>query len=129
MSAAAEPALVRRNDTMTSFYLWIEPWAEEFEVRPGVELCVYRGGDTSRPLDLEEGPGLLTLFAPGGSKLEVRLDGDLQRSIAGRVPALDTGTLSTREFVGVVFAGAPAAPPASDPLPKPAGWLAKIFRR
>ncbi len=129
MTALPVPAVVRRNDGSKSFFLWIEPWAEEFEVRPGCEVQVYRLGDTSAPLDLEESADLLTIFAPGGSKLEVRLDGDLQKSIAGRVPALDTGTLSTRKFVGVVFGDVPETPPAPVAAAGAKSWLGKLLKR
>jgi len=129
VTSAPAPDLVRRNDGRASFFLWIEPWAEEFEVRPGVEVQVFRLGDSSAPLDLEESTDLLTIFAPGGSKLEVRLDGDLQNSIAARVPALDTGQMSTRDFVGVVFGDVPVAPPVSAVPAKKTSWLGRLIKR
>ena len=120
--------MVRRNDGPTSFFLWIEPWAEEFEVRPGSQVEVFRLGDVSVPLDLQESADLLTIFAPGGSRLEIRLDGKLQKSIAGRVSALDTGQMTTRDFVGMVFGDAPDAAPSAA-AEKKKSWLGKLLKR
>jgi hypothetical protein len=62
------------NKTTETLQVIIEPWAEEFTLRPGSVLSVAILHDQLGLLETEMGPGYLTMWLWKGCRAEVSLD-------------------------------------------------------
>ncbi|MCW6533617.1 hypothetical protein [Sphingomonas lycopersici] len=87
--------------------LWLEPWADEFNVpaRSTVTLKGSGGSGEYLPGEVEWGPEYLIIWASAGT-VEVFIDGVLQESGSAIIPAPDG---LTKELLSFMFAGEPAA--------------------
>lgn len=87
--------------------LWLEPWADEFEI-PARSTVILNpaGGPEGSPLgQLEWSVDHLVLWA-SAQTVAVSIDGVLQRSGSALIPIPDG---LTKEMLGIVFADQPAA--------------------
>jgi RimJ/RimL family protein N-acetyltransferase len=98
--------------------LWLEPWAEEFEVREGSAVEILLCGPPSRNEDVsfEWTKDHLSLLAPSDCTVRVSVDGREQVSASSQIPVPATGGLGTRGFVHTVFDTFPQAQPSGRPL-------------
>ncbi|WP_447727669.1 hypothetical protein [Sphingomonas koreensis] len=70
-----------------------------------------------------------TIYASGGTRLRVVIDGVEQDSGSAEIEAPDFGPLSPRGFVDLVFGDFPEARPSGQPAPQKPGWIARLFGR
>ena len=108
-----------QNRREMNLKLWVEPWAEEHVVPPGSEIELILSGAFEQPVDapFEVTDEYLAFFAPGGSCLQVRIDGVEQECVSAELAVPDTEGIGTRGFVHLAFDGFPAARPSGMPLP------------
>lgn len=104
------------NRAVQPLQLWLEPWAEEFQVPAGSRADLVLRGAFSRPADapFEWSGEHLAFFAPGRSNLTILLDGQERYSSVFEVP--DAGPLGTHGFVHLVFGGHSEARPGGVPF-------------
>lgn len=88
--------------------VWLEPWAEEFEVPAGSTIALRAAGDANDALleETEWTPDHLVLWASAPGTVKVFIDEAHQES-ASEVIEIPDGL--TRQMLNVVFAGQPAA--------------------
>jgi RimJ/RimL family protein N-acetyltransferase len=105
------------NRSSQPLLFWLEPWADEFTVPPGGQLELVLTGSFERPAEapFEWTDEHLVFFAPGGSLVEVRLDGVPQDSGSSEMQVPNSGSLGTRGFVHAVFDNYPEARVAGAP--------------
>lgn len=113
--------------------IWLEPWAEEFEVpvRSTLTVTVINDKRTTHSVEVDEGDEHIVLWADGGDKAEVSIDGVVQDSASAVMPFPETPGLSARSFLNVVFEHAPEARLGgrSPDVPEPVSLLRKLTRR
>lgn len=99
------------NRGPTPLPLWLEPWAEEVTVPVGSRADLLLTGAFRRPADapFERAGEGFAFFAPGGSSLKVLIDGDQRYESYAVVPF--SRSLTTHDFVHLVFDGSPDARP------------------
>jgi hypothetical protein len=93
--------------------IWLEPWAEEFEVPPGstADLHFIGGLPGGHPVEnVSEAEGIV-FWASAGQTVRVSIDGILQESGSTSVPVPEADHLSTRQFLDIVLGAEPAARP------------------
>lgn len=121
------------NAGESSVFIWLEPWAEEFELTHRSELLVRIEGDAQRTQiapDIEPTDTGFTIYATGGTRLRVSVDGVEQDSVSVELEAPDAGPLSTRGFVDLVFGDVPEARPGGQAAPTRRGnWIARLLGR
>ena len=127
-----KPAFARKNDGLSPLRLWVEPWAEEFQIAPKSTVEIFMRGSPVGPLDVEESTEQITIYAPAGATLSIKVDGSQIRSLD--IPVPDAGPLGTKGFVNLVFGDSPEARPggATYHAPTVSGWrsrLKKLFQR
>jgi RimJ/RimL family protein N-acetyltransferase len=105
------------NSRSTDLLLWLEPWCEEFRVPAGRRLDLVLEGRFARPLDapFELNETHLAFFAPGGSRVRVLIDGELQPSGSSQAAVPSTGKIGTRALTGVLFSDYPEGRLAGAP--------------
>jgi len=124
----------RQNCSKQHLYVWLEPWAEEYLVPPNslIEIAVNRALD--RALEIDETAEQITIYAPGGSTVVVRIDGTVvnENHASFDLAVPHSGNLSTKGFINVVFGDFPETRPGGIPAPDPISawrrWLNKVFR-
>jgi hypothetical protein len=111
----------------------LEPWAEEVEVPPGSSVEIYLRGAPGDPLEIEDCPEQVTVWAPSGATLDVVVDGRAVELACSLVAVPGTGNLSTKGFIGIAFGDSPEARPGGQPFERSNSswrkWLTKIFAR
>lgn len=91
--------------------LWLEPWAEEFEVpfRSTIALS-FAGESKDYELgDFDAASDNLVIWASAGQTVRVYIDGALQDSSSASLAVPGGFGGSTREFLNLVFADQPSA--------------------
>lgn len=88
--------------------LWIEPWAEEFEVPPrsSISLSMSDGSPDSMFGEVEWTEGHLVFWASEPGTVRVFVDGALRELLSALVPIPEE---MTKRMLNIVFAGQPAA--------------------
>ena len=114
--------------------VWLEPWVDEFALRPRSAITLYATmpeGRTPESPDIDCTEGLLTVYCPASSMIRVEIDGVAQESCSATVAAPDLGVLSTRSFVDMVFGAFPETRPGGKPHPvvKQQRWFARWLDR
>ncbi len=120
------------NAGASPVFIWLEPWAEEFELPSRSELLIRIEGDAQHMRvapDVEPTDTGFTIYANGGTRLCVAIDGVDQDSGSAEIEAPDFGPLSPRGFVDLVFGDVPEARPGGQPIPQKPGWIARLFGR
>jgi hypothetical protein len=121
--------LERRNERGSAVYLWLEPWAEEFKIAPQSHVSVTMRGLAVGEAEIDETSDQITIYAPGGALLDIRIDGVLQSSACSGIAAPATGALGTKGFVSLAFGNSPEARPGGAPRPKKSWqWFEQLFR-
>jgi len=109
--------------------LWLEPWAEEFEIpaRSTVILKAFGGAENSPLGQVEWKPDHLVVWATAQT-VAVSIDGVLQDSNSAAIPIPDG---LSKEMLGIVFANHPAARlgGASWPVIERTSWWGRTRRR
>lgn len=117
--------------------VWLEPWAQEFILpdRGEVLLECWTDDLASDPIpEIEVTDDVLTVYGAAGSRIAVFIDGTDQDSFSAKHTAPDTGSLTTRGFVDVVFGNFPETRPGGLPtkqlndIPRQ-GILTRLLRR
>ena len=105
------------NRARTDLLFWLEPWAEEFVLPPGARIdFIISGKNVARaelPLDVTDTH--IALYAPGGSRVAVLIDGQAQDSGATATPVPYMAGRSTRDFIDLAFGGSAHARAAGTP--------------
>jgi RimJ/RimL family protein N-acetyltransferase len=114
----SERTFTIHNGRSADLLLWIEPWAEEYAAPPGgrIDLRVVGAGASDAEAPLELSDHNLCFYAPGGTRVEVLLDGVSQQSASAELAVPQSGRLSTRDFVGLVFTNVPETRPGGAHL-------------
>jgi len=76
-----------RNQNPEEIIAIIEPWAEEFTVRPGSTLLVTISHESMGLLEIVTGPGWLTIWLWSGCRAKVCLDDKDQTPGSMSIPA------------------------------------------
>jgi hypothetical protein len=113
----------RTNGSHSKWTVWIEPWAEEFEVASGSSIEIVIRGAPAELAEIDSTPEQVTIYAPSGAFLDITIDGVQQDSASAQIAVPNTRTLGTRGFVDLVFGNAPEARPHGRPV-KTGGWRA-----
>ena len=93
------------NQTSRDLLVWLEPWAEEFEVRPGSRIdLVVSGKGAAGDIPVDVTPTHLAVYVPGQTRVRVLIDG-ADRTLGSDLPAPSTGNLPMRDFTGLLFSG------------------------
>jgi RimJ/RimL family protein N-acetyltransferase len=102
------------NRRAVELRLWLEPWAEEFILPPAGRVDLVLTGKFEEPAEapIELTDEHLVFFAPGGSYVQVLVDGVEQKSGGTSIQVPHSGRLSTRDIVHLVFDGFPEARPS-----------------
>lgn len=121
--------------------VWLEPWAQEFVLPAYGELkLICWSDDGAADPEPEPEPELefvgdrIVVYGAGGTRIGVFINGVDQESFSADCAAPDAGALSTREFVGIVFAEHPETRPSGrTPTVKSGnriiGWLRSLLDR
>jgi hypothetical protein len=110
--------------------VWLEPWAEEFEVpvRSTIALSDPNGSGRYAIGEVEWTPDHLVIWASTPGTIEVSVDGVPQQSGSAVIPSPDG---LTKQMLKVVFAGLPAARLGGQPfeLAEAESWWRRMRRR
>jgi len=89
-------------------FVWLEPWAEEFEVPARSTIVLSASGEAGEDVvdESEWTAGHLVLWVSTQGTVKVFVDGELQESASALVP-LPEGM--TKQILDLVFANHPAA--------------------
>ena len=132
MIASVDPIFRFRNQIGTTFAVWLEPWAEEYEVANGSEIVVAMRGEPNDAPEIDTFSDRATIYAPLGCLIEITVDGITQNAdrASSRVAFPASSTLGTRELTEMLFGEHPEARPGGVPFPQRGlrKWLSK-FRR
>ena len=97
------------NPGPDNLLVWLEPWAEEFEVpvRSTVTLSASSSGSEERSVgEVEWTPDHLVVWASASDTVKVFVDGVLQESGSAVIPVPDD---LTKQMLNVIFDDQPAA--------------------
>lgn len=118
------------NPGPNSLLVWLEPWAEEFEVPVGSTLTLRSSGLAKDPIleETEWTSDHLVLWASAPGTVKVFIDEALQESASAVV---DIPEGMTKTMLNLVFAGQPAARLGgrSSEVAKHASWWRRFRRR
>ena len=91
--------------------IWLEPWAEEFEVplRSTLTMKIINDRPDSKPVVIEDSGDNIVVWANGGDKVEIFIDGIIQQSGSAVIEVPDVFPQSTKEFLSIAFKHQPAA--------------------
>lgn len=104
------------NAGASSIFIWLEPWAEEFELSSRSELLIRIEGDPEEDSpDIEQTEAGFAIYAVGGTRLRLLIDGAEQRSSSSKIEAPGTGPLSTRGLVDLLFGDLPEGRAGGQP--------------
>ncbi len=87
--------------------VWVEPWAEDYvlEKRGQLELLVSaQEVQPGVPL-IEIDRGTLVVWAAGGTRIEVTINGASQYSASSQLDCPGSGDLGTKGMIGALFGG------------------------
>jgi hypothetical protein len=94
------------NPGPLALLLWLEPWAEEFDVPARSTVMLRSPGEADEPIgEVEWTPDHLVIWASGPT-VEVLIDGKRQAGGSASIP-IPEGL--TRKILNIAFAGQPAA--------------------
>jgi len=131
-NTAKQVVLSRTNTSDSTLYLWVEPWAEEYEIRPKGHVEVTMRGSAASDPEIDEMPDRITIYAPGNAFFDIRIDGMIEKAVSSEIAAPDAVGLGTRGFVDLVFGAVPGTRPGGIPAPPKVPtwrrWLSKLFR-
>lgn len=118
------------NSGASALTVFLEPWAVEFVLPTRGTLTLRCSGHEAADVlpEIESTDDLLTIWATGGSRIAVLIDGVDQDSFSGGYIAPDMGRLSPKAFVNLAFGDHPAARPGGRAAPITKTW-ADLFRR
>lgn len=110
----AEHRLQFDNPGPGQLRVWLEPWAEQFDVPAGSSISLTSSDDARKQGagEVEWAEGRVIVWATA-SRIEVRIDGILQESASARIVA-PAGL--TKNILGLLFADQPAARLGGDGL-------------
>lgn len=111
--------------------LWLEPWADEVVVpgRSTVTLRIENGAPRDEGLDVEGGDEHLVVWAGGGDRIEVAVDGVVVRTGSAVIAVPDAFGVSPKRLLGVLFDEQPMARLAGRATgPRPSFW-GQLLRR
>lgn len=80
--------------------VWIEPWAEEFQIPPGSEAVFIAESSCEGRLEVLE-EGQISVFAWSGANMTIEIEGITVWASYASVPPLPSG-MSVRQFLDVV---------------------------
>jgi hypothetical protein len=125
-----DAALRLSNCRPSDLLLWLEPWCDEVTLPPRAELTLVIEGNGPAP-EIEQIEDHLVLYAGGGTRLRVYVNGIEQDTASSLIAVPDSPELSTRESVRLLFGGFPAARPGGVPLPprRRRGLFSRLFGR
>lgn len=91
--------------------LWLEPWADEVAVpgRSTVTLRIENGAPRDDGLDVEDGDQHLVIWAAGGDRIEVAVDGVVIRTGSAIIAVPDAFGMSPKRLLGLLFDEQPTA--------------------
>ncbi|MBV8907547.1 MAG: hypothetical protein JOZ20_00970 [Sphingomonas sp.] len=127
-----DPIFRHRNERQSHFALWLEPWAEEYDIPNGSEIIVNMRGSPRGEPEIDVFDDRATIYAPLGSFVDVVIDGIVQNAelASATITIPSDSSLGTRELTQILFGSFPDARPGGNPLPK-SKWrtfLGKIWR-
>lgn len=104
--------------------VWLEPWAEEFEVPPRSTIALSASSEPEKSAleKVEWTEDHLVLWASAPGTVKVFVDGALQESASALFPL---GEGMTKQMLSLVFGGHPAARlggRTSDVIEPPSWW-------
>jgi hypothetical protein len=118
------------NPGPNNLLVWLEPWAEEFEVPVGSTITLRASGQANDPIleETEWTPDYLVLWASAPGTVKVFIDEALQESASAVV---DIPEGMTKKMLNIVFAGQPAARLAgrSSDVAEQTSWWRRLRRR
>jgi hypothetical protein len=88
--------------------VWLEPWAEEFEVPPRSTLAL-RFNSEADDTEIECTADHIVVWAGPGQTARVYIDHELQESASASIPVPGGFDGSTKELLGLMFGGQPSA--------------------
>jgi hypothetical protein len=102
--------------------IWLEPWAEEFEVphRSTLTLRIINSSIDSEFPEIQATEDNVVIWAGSGDLIEVSIDQILQDSYSARAPVPEVSGLSSKEFLNIVFSKQPEARLGGRKLPQQA---------
>jgi hypothetical protein len=116
------------NPGPDTLLVWLEPWAEEFEVPVRSTVAMKgAGGRESEVGEIEFKPDHLVVWA-SAQTVEVFIDGAFQESASASIP-VPAGL--SKAMLGIVFADHPAARLGGSGFPasKRMSWFERVRRR
>lgn len=88
--------------------VWLEPWAEEFEVPVGSTITL-SFSRTADDCELSDAADHLVVWAGAGQTVQVFIDGVLQDTGSASIPVPEGGDLSPKEILTLAFGNDPSA--------------------
>src|SRR3954468_14447684 len=89
--------------------VWLEPWAEEFEVPGGSTIVLRVTEQESSAVEIESRPDHIVVWASAGQTARVYIDDHIQESASASFPVPGGFAGSTRELLSLMFDGQPQA--------------------
>lgn len=99
------------NAGYSDLTVWLEPWAEEYAI-PTNSTFILKiiGTDLSDEfVDVDDNEGRIIIWAQGGQKIEIYIDGVPQKSASSMIAVPEISGLSTKDFLAVAFGQSPEA--------------------
>ena len=110
--------------------VWLEPWAEEFEVPPRSNLTLRFDPGANEPAEIESTGDRIVVWADAGQTARVYIDDELQQSGSASLPVPTGLDCSTKEFLSLIFAGQPPARLGGEGFePQALSWWQRDKRR
>jgi hypothetical protein len=132
MSGPADWNWALSNIGPAPLMLWLEPWADEVAVpgRSTVTLRIENGASGERGLDIDDSGEHLVVWAAGGDRIEVAVDGVVVRTGSAVIAVPDAFGMSPKRLLGVLFDEQPSARLAgrAASVPRPLLWR-RLLRR
>lgn len=121
------------NASGVGMLVWLEPWAQEFQLESRGELLLecWSDGACDPTPELEMSHDMITVYGASDTRLAVFINGVDQNSFSAECTAPDAGPLTTRGFVESVFKDFPEARPGGRPTKssKPLSVLGRLVRQ
>ena len=99
------------NNGEADLVVWLEPWAEEFEVRSRSTLTVnVTCSDATEPeLDIEQVDGRIVIWSGSGQLLQFFMDGVALRTASATLEFPKLSGPGTKDLITILFKGHPQA--------------------
>jgi hypothetical protein len=109
--------------------IWLEPWVDEFFVKPYGELALHVS-TTAKPAwpEIEATDDGLVIWGAGSNLIDVEIEGVAQKSGSRLFAAPDMDGMSPRDLVGILFGSFPEAAPGGQPVPPRRKWHDRLKR-